>query len=100
MKYTIHGSRYDETAIYYKWDRDRKFPEYTRIESAQYEVEANCLDEAEDWLIENHPEFYMGCSITNEKGDFLMTPIPCCEYGYGNFETEAARIAYVRSYRR
>lgn len=92
--YKIHGSFYDEIKDG-SWraelieDRDFETPEYV-----------NSLEKAEIWLLENHPDYYMGCSIHQEckSGDFLCTAIPCVEYEKGLYETWNGRREYAESH--
>lgn len=96
MKVTVIGRMYSDEATYPTWDADKAFPHYALVEEQTWEIEAATLRDGEKWLAHNHPAYYMGANIICENGDFAMLAVPCCEYGKGNYETLAARIACVR----
>ena len=95
MKIKVIGRRWSENAIYSEWDTKKEFPRYELQGEQTWEIEADTLRGGEKWLAENHPDMYMGASIYCENGDFLCTAVPCMEYGKGNYETMAARVAFV-----
>ena len=95
MKITVIGRRYSETAEFCKWDVNKLFPHYKMEEEQRWEIEAATLKEGKRWLAANHPDMYMGGNVICENGDFACLAVPCEEYGKGNFETLAARIACV-----
>lgn len=96
MTIKIIGRKYSDTATYGDWDTEKEFPTFAKVAEQTWEIEAETLDEAEGWLIENHPDMYMGASIICENGDFSCIAVPCSEYGEGNYETTATRIDFVR----
>ena len=96
MKVKVIGRRYSETAKYEKWDADREFPNFDKEDEQTWEIEANTLHDGVRWLAENHPDMYMGGNVICENGDFACLAVPCGEYGKGNFETMAARIATAK----
>ena len=96
MKIKVIGRKYSEKESYYSWDADKQFPNYEEDEVLIWEIEAETLDNGILWLAENHPDYYMGANVVCGNGDFAMFPVPCEEYGKGNYETLAARIAYVQ----
>ena len=98
--YRVCGAKYNEEPRYYTWDADKKFPEYTVVNKQEWTIDADSLNDAEKWFIANYPDYFMGGSIqciTPNVCEFCMYAIPCCEYGTGNYETVAARIAFVRN---
>lgn len=95
MKVKVIGRRYSETAKFYKWDANKEFPYYEMEEEQLWEIEAETLKDGKKWLAENHPDMYMGGNVVCENGDFACLAVPCEEYGKGNYETIAARIACV-----
>lgn len=97
MNAKICGRIYSDEPFFPDWGKDKKFPHYEEESEHLWEVDCASLDEAEGWLMENHPEAYMGASIVLENGDFAMFAVPCLEYGKGNFETKAARLEYARN---
>jgi hypothetical protein len=97
MKIKIIGRKYLEAARYLEWDTSKRFPVYDMDEERVWEIEAETLDDGELWLAENHPDYYMGANVICENGDFACEAIPCEEYGKGNYETIAARIAFVKA---
>ena len=98
MKIKVIGARYNETATYYNWDKEKKFPYYSRIADETWEIEADTLWDGERWLAKNHPDMYMGGTVSCENGDFACLAVPCGEYGNGNYETIEARVAWVKSH--
>ena len=56
------------------------------------------LEEAENRLLETDPDYYMGCRIYQDcrSGNMMFLPVPCMEYGEGNYETHAARRNYCK----
>lgn len=96
MKIKITGRQYSEEARYDSWDSEKEFPEYDQIAMDEWKIEASSLKEAEEWLAKNHPDMYMGSNISCENGDFSAQAVPGNFYGAGNFETQSARIAWVR----
>ena len=88
MKAIIKGTRYADFKDY-GWNPQE-------ICRQKWEIEAGSTHEAELWLATNHPEYYMGCNIKLDNGAFYMTAVPCSEYGEGHYETEEARVAFVR----
>lgn len=96
MKCKITGRQYSEEARYAEWDSEKEFPEFDKVAEQEWEIEVDSLEKAETWLANNHPDKYMGSNISCENGDFSAQAVPCNYYGKGNFETQSARIAWVR----
>lgn len=96
MKIKIIGRQYSEEARYSDWDSKREFPRFDEVAKQEWEIEASNLKEAEEWLAKNHPDMYMGANIICENNDFSCLAVPCIEYGIGNYETQSARIAWVK----
>lgn len=95
MKATVIGRRYSEIPTYPSWDADKEFPHFELLYERTWEIDVETVHDGEKWLAENHPKYYMGGSIVCENGDFACLAVPCCEYGKGNYETVAARVACV-----
>lgn len=96
MKVKVIGRKYSEEATYSSWDKWREYPRFEELEEKTWEIEADSLLEGKRWLVENHPDYFMGANIICENGDFSCLAVPCCEYGKGNFETYEARIATAK----
>ena len=96
MKIKITGRKYSEEARYAEWDAQKEFPDYDKVAEQEWEIEASSVKDAEAWLAKNHPDMYMGSNISSENGDFSAQAVPGNFYGAGNFETQSARIAWVR----
>ena len=96
MKVKIIGRKYSEEANYYSWDPQKQFPYFEKVGEQVWEIEAETLRDGERWLAENHPDMYMGGNVICENGDFACLAVPCEEYGKGNYETIADRIACVK----
>ena len=69
------------------------------IEERDFDVpsEINSLEKAEIWLINNHPDYHMGCSISQDcpSGNFMATAIPCAEYDEKHYKTWEGRRDYA-----
>ena len=62
--------------------------------------DAKTLDEADQWVMKNHPAQYLGCSITSNISDFYCCAIPSY-YGFGSehdYTTRQGREALTREY--
>lgn len=98
--YRVCGAKYNEEPKYNTWDTDKKFPEYTVVDEQEWTIDADSLKDAEKWFVANYPDYLMGGSIqciTPNVHEFCMYAIPCYGYGAGNYETVAARIAFVQN---
>ena len=122
MEYKVTGSLFGEIPSYFSWDGEKHWPQYQEIDEqswiiSNYEINEirqeagdSSIDElkaAEMWLAKNHPDYYMGGSVSrlhdNENLDisdedisFLILPPPGVDYGEGNFETLRARYNWVK----
>lgn len=96
MKCKVTGRKYSEEARYAEWDSKKEFPEFDKVAEQEWEIEVSSLDEATEWLAKNHPDMFMGANISLDNGDFSAYAVPTNFYGKGNFETQSARIAWVR----
>ena len=58
----------------------------------------NSLDKCRMWMLENHPDYYMGMNAMQQckSGDFLCMAVPCGEYQKGYYETFANRLKYAQ----
>ena len=96
--YRIVGRLYGNDPQYLDWDKEHKYPFYKEIDEAEWNIEAESLTSSQEWLMEHHPEYYMGCSIDNtdpNKTEFYLGAVPSVEYPKGCFETIKARREYV-----
>lgn len=93
----IIGRLYDEVPNYYDFDDNHKWPYYNCVDEKEWNIKCNDVDEGAEWLIDNHPDYYMGANIIGDNGDFICTAVPGCEYGKGNFETIKDRKYYVKN---
>lgn len=98
MKIRVTGRRYSEEARFADWDSEKEFPEYDVVAEQTWKIEAQSLNDAEAWLAQNHPDMFMGSNISCENGDFAAMSVPGTFYGKGYFETQVARIAWVKKY--
>ena len=96
MKIEVIGRKYADVATYYSYDTEKQFPHFEKVDEQTWEIEAETLYDGELWLAKNHPDMFMGGNVICENGDFAMLAVPCGEYGKGNYETTADRIAYVK----
>ncbi|MCR5670752.1 MAG: hypothetical protein K6G10_07070, partial [Butyrivibrio sp.] len=82
--YYVNGLFFDEKPGYSSWDTEKRYPRYELLDEARFKCPAyvNSLDKAELWLLNNHPDFHMGCGIHQDcrGGDFMMSAVPCNEY--------------------
>lgn len=93
----IIGRKYDEVPNYYDFDDNHYWPYYTCIDEKEWSIDCDNIDDGEEWLINNYPEYYMGANILGDNGDFICTAVPGCEYEKGNYETIADRVYYVQN---
>lgn len=76
MKYTINGVKFSSDITFRPWDSEHRYPDFEIIDKAIFEKEANSLDEAYEWMLLNHPEYAIGCSVTSEdRRSFLLLPV-------------------------
>ena len=63
-----------------------------------YTEEIHNLEDVENWMLTNHPDYYMGCSISHNvpSGDFVGHSVPSPEYSNGQWETWEGRREYVK----
>lgn len=74
MKCTITGRKYSDEKVYLC--KSTEFYHYEQIDEKVWVEDFSCLDEARIWLIDNHPDYYLGSSIKLENGDFACFMIP------------------------
>ena len=89
MKYRVVGTITSDEASYMKWDTEHKlFPTYRIIDKVDLGIhDFDSLDDAELWLLNNHPENYFGANIVStENSDFMC--IATKEYFMYNEEGE------------
>ena len=99
--YKIIGRIFSDKPTYYEWDDEKKYPRYNELENLSKEWtvdEVHSLQDAEKWLLSNHPDYYMGCSIVQNcpSGNFLASAVPCGEYPKGMYETIENRRDWAR----
>ena len=101
--YKIIGWLYDTKPFFSDWDTRKEYPSYRLIPESKVEwrlkaKDATCIDNASEWLLKNHPDYWMGANIIQEcpSGNFSMHAAPGAEYGRGNFETYAARNRFAK----
>lgn len=76
MKYIIHGCKFAETPTFYEWDREHRYPNFEIVDKVEIEREAGSLDEAYKWMLENVPNYAIGCGVYSEdKKSFLLNPV-------------------------
>lgn len=83
--FKITGTKYSTEPRFLDWDKQHNYPFYDEIDTMEFPVmECESVHTASNWLLDNYPEYYFGCSIvqvnpdgTNvERGDFLLLAIP------------------------
>lgn len=75
MKAIINGCVWSNEKKYYDWDTEHLFVRFEVVSRTHYEIEANSLDEAHEWMLVNHPNEAVGCGINMENGDFLCDAV-------------------------
>ena len=76
-KYKIIGTKWDtEHMRYYDWDKEHKYPHFDSIGEKVFYKRAKSLEEAHIWMMENHPEWSVGCNIVClNNTDFLCDAV-------------------------
>lgn len=108
--YQVSAALYSETPSYFSYDTRRAFPTFKQLEGSEQTWDlsqerladgsaVDSLEAAEKWVLENHPAYVQGMSISQKcpSGNFMMTAVPCAEYPQGQFETFDGRLDYARS---
>ena len=90
--YVITGRLFGECPEFLSLDKKKMHPRYEIMEEITWTPEeVHSLEEAEIWLLTNHPEYYMGSNISQDcpSGDYLGIPVPgvFTWYEQGTFET-------------
>lgn len=96
MKYIIDGCKFAKDPTYYDWDKEHRYVNFEIVDRVVIEREANSLDEAYKWMLENVPTYAIGCSVRSEDGkDFILNPVKgyYALIGLPNYEDETI-IAY------
>lgn len=76
MKYIIHGYKFADTPTFYDWDKEHKYPNFEIVDNVEIEREADSMDEAYKWMLENIPGYAIGCAVFSEdKKNFLLNPV-------------------------
>lgn len=105
----VRGCLYSDTPVYMSYDKSHKFPHYDSLEETssvwnlanerlQDGRPIRSMDEAEQWLLENHPDFLMGSCITQvgvPSPSFRASAVPCPEYPEGCYESYEGRRDYA-----
>jgi hypothetical protein len=61
---------------YYDWDKEHKYPHFDSIGEKVFYKRAKSLEEAHIWMMENHPEWSVGCNIVClNNTDFLCDAV-------------------------
>ncbi len=98
--YVIHGAIFSEVAKYSPSDVKHRWPRFDQIASKEWfpGEEVKSIEDAEKWLLKNHPDYYMGFSASQQcpSGSVVLNPHPCVEYPTGMFETLENRQKYAR----
>ena len=101
--YRIVGRLYEESPVFSDWDMEGCFPSYRPVPGSEREwkldiKEAASTNQAAEWLLENHPDYWMGANIIQDcpSGDFSMHAVPCIKYGRGYHETYAGRYMFAK----
>lgn len=75
--YVIRGHKWSNVATYSSWDVAHEFPNYERLDdSIEIHKEFENMSLAHIWLLQNLPEYALGCSIKcPETGDFMCEAV-------------------------
>lgn len=102
--YIITSRLYSETPSYYDFDKEHHFPTFEEVEGTDQvwdlrDKNITSLKDAENWLLKNHPDYWMGASITQDcpSGNFSMHAVPSPEYGDGAYMTYADRHRFAEA---
>lgn len=79
-------------------DPDSRWPRYSITEEKAWKPEdVHSLEDAEKWILKNHPDYYMGYGVHQEcpSGAFCASAVPCGEYPAGMYENAANRRKYA-----
>ena len=99
--YVAVGHIFSEEPTFSKSDEYHAYPRYEMLEEKEFTLppEVDSLEKAQLWMAVNHPEYYMGCTISQEcrSGNFCAMAVPCTEYERGMYETKENRIRYSMS---
>jgi hypothetical protein len=75
-----------------KEDPSDEYSQYKELETVEFLVEANDINEAEKWMLLNHANYYMGCTIECKdmsNHDFVCVPVPSYyEEIYGDLDRD------------
>ncbi|MBP3781710.1 MAG: hypothetical protein J6I68_00515 [Butyrivibrio sp.] len=90
--YHIHGIFFEELG------GDKSIPKILEEKDFEAPEWVKSLEDAEIWMLETHPDYYMGCTIAQRCncGDFLATAMPCAEYDKKDYETWEGRRNYAQ----
>ena len=84
MKYIIDGCKFAKEPTYFDWDTYCRYPNFEIVDKVVVEREADSLDEAYKWMLENIPSYAIGCSVRSEDGkDFILNPVKGYYIGVG-----------------
>ena len=108
--YQVTGSLYEETPVYMSYDVRKEFPRFPEIKDTEKTWDladarlrdgsaVDSLGAAEKWMLENHPAYVQGMTITQKcpSGNFMMSAVPCAEYPQGQYETFEGRMNYAQA---
>lgn len=94
--FVVKGSTYSTEPKYYSWDDKQMYPYYEELEKFEWIPDGiTSITEGELWLLENHPDCYMGGGIyeqyvngydgPKEPLDFCALAVP--SYYEGIYQT-------------
>lgn len=108
--YMVQGRLYSETPEYLPFDPDHSHPQYMPIKETEHVWDLTnehlkdgssikSLEAVEKWMLENHPAYYMGYTVSQQcpSGDFCANTIPGGGYPEGTDDTFAHRMEYAKS---
>lgn len=79
-------------------DPNTRYKTYNIIEEKEWKPsEVHSLEDAEKWILENHPDYYMGFGVHQEcpSGNLRYGAVPCAEYPDGMYENAENRRKYA-----
>lgn len=79
-------------------DPNARYKTYNIIEEKEWEPsEVHSLEDAEKWILENHPDYYMGYGVNQKcpSGNLCYGAVPCAEYPDGMYENAENRRKYA-----
>lgn len=92
--YKITGRSWNMEKKWYPWDDKKIYPHFDSEDETHFEIQAESLDDAYKWMLENHPNLAVGCGIScKDNSDFLCDAVFDYYYSMG-MKTIEEVVAY------